>query len=280
MSSGSFFDSTTSRSVGDLVASWAESESDPLLSEHTLLSLASGDGWFGTGASPISALLTLAPTSAGGVGLVEVAGTDDGVRLEVWRQRLSDLLEEARRRRYRTLEVIDRGGVLAGPDTPTIRSVVRMRLAGVRSTQPQPGISAAETEEVDAVLGLIREAFAGHPENGDWTHADLEKRMAQAWFDPSGMFVGRDDGRIVGLCWTKVHPDGVGEIYLLAVSPRVTGRGWGKALVDHGVSYMRDTRNCIQIIVYAEESNKSALNLYEGAGFVLDRVDKRIRLDL
>ena len=40
-----------------------------------------------------------------------------------------------------------------------------------------------------AFLAVNAEAFAGHPEQGSLGRADLDQRMAEAWFDPAGFFV-------------------------------------------------------------------------------------------
>jgi mycothiol synthase len=75
-----------------------------------------------------------------------------------------------------------------------------------------------------------------------------------------------------------VHPDGVGEIYLVAVAENTAGSGLGRALVEHGVEYLTTKRECSEVIVYRSQDNETARRLYEGVGFVQDRVDRRLEI--
>lgn len=113
-------------------------------------------------------------------------------------------------------------------------------------------------------------AFAGHPENGDMTRRDLERRMAQSWFDPDGFFLVWDDRALVGSCWTKVHENGSGEIYIIGVVPSWEGRGLGRGLVAVGLEYLSAVRHARKAMLYVESTNRRALDLYDGLGF--DRV--------
>jgi mycothiol synthase len=58
-----------------------------------------------------------------------------------------------------------------------------------------------------AWLRLNARAFADHPDQGRWSEADLQVRLAERWFDPAGFLLAeRDpDGALVGFHWTKVH---------------------------------------------------------------------------
>ncbi len=110
-------------------------------------------------------------------------------------------------------------------------------------------------------------AFAGHPENGYMTRRDLENRMAQSWFDQSGFFLAREDGRLAGSCWTKIHDDGVGEIYIIGVVPSWEGRGLGRDLVAHGLHYLGNVRHARTAMLYVEATNERAVRLYRELGF-------------
>ena len=52
---------------------------------------------------------------------------------------------------------------------------------------------------------------------------------------PMGFLLAWDGERLAGFCWTKVHDDGRGEIYILAVVPGSQGRGLGRALLLAGL---------------------------------------------
>jgi mycothiol synthase len=149
-----------------------------------------------------------------------------------------------------------------------------------------PGISLrtfVRGQDEDDWIVLNARAFAGHPEQGKWTRADLEHREAASWFDPDGFFLAQHDGRLAGFHWTKIHeragagPDGgepgeeradgpVGEVYVLGVDPAEQGTGLGKALTLAGLRYLRD-RGMPAVMLYADEDNAAAIRLYESLGF-------------
>ena len=109
--------------------------------------------------------------------------------------------------------------------------------------------------------------FAGHPENGDMTRRDLEKRMAQTWFDPEGFILAWDGDQVAGSCWTKVHESGVGEIYIVGVVPKWEGRGLGRALVSVGLDYLASRRHAREAMLFVESGNGRAVGLYRSLGF-------------
>lgn len=266
--------------VIDLVENWTTTPSDPLLSEHTLLKIDKREAWVATVGEPVTALLTLVPTKLSDIGLVEVASLDMSARIRLWNETRDDLVSEARRRGFKGLEIIDRSQALADPESVVTRSVVRMNHRGPVTPENRHGVENATVGDIRGILDLLQEAFSGHPENGDWSMADITQRMAQDWYDPLGLFVIRQGSSVEGLCWTKVHPDSVGEIYLVAVSAGLTGHGVGRALVEHGVRYLKTQKGCAEVIVYSESANSSALALYEGVGFKVDRIDSRLLLKL
>lgn len=115
-------------------------------------------------------------------------------------------------------------------------------------------------------LAVNAAAFAHHPEQGSLTVTDLAERMAEPWFDPQGLFMARVDGEVVGFHWTKQHPDGLGEVYVLGVAPAAAGAGLGKALLLTGLAHLRAKGNQ-RVVLYVEADNRPAVGLYEGYGF-------------
>jgi mycothiol synthase len=138
---------------------------------------------------------------------------------------------------------------------------------GVRIRAFEPG------RDEDAWLQVNARAFAHHPEQGAWTRADLLDREAEPWFDPAGFFLAQDaDGKLLGFHWTKVHPDPVGEVYVVGVDPSAQGTGLGRVLTLAGLHHLRSL-GLPAVMLYVDESNVSAVKLYESLGFARWAVD-------
>jgi mycothiol synthase len=122
-----------------------------------------------------------------------------------------------------------------------------------------------------AWLELNARAFAAHPEQGGVTRADLDVLMAEPWFDPEDFLVLRDDGGLAGYCWLKVE-HGIGEFYVVGVSPERQGEGLGRRLVEAGLSRLAERGIRISSL-YVEADNEPALRLYRSFGFSDHTVD-------
>jgi mycothiol synthase len=110
------------------------------------------------------------------------------------------------------------------------------------------------------------DAFAEHAEQGRWTREELVAREREAWFDAAGFFLAWRGPELIGFHWTKVHPDGSGEVYVLGVAPAAQGLGLGAALLSIGLGHLAG-QGCPQVLLYVDESNPSAMRLYERFGF-------------
>jgi mycothiol synthase len=138
---------------------------------------------------------------------------------------------------------------------------------------PEPRLPAGVTirtfqpdQDEPAWLAVNAEAFAGHPEQGRMSGADLAARMAEPWFDPAGFFVALRGEAMVGFHWTKQHGGGLGEVYVLGVSPAAARLGLGKALLLTGLEYLRRQGNTVAEL-YVEADNPDAVGLYRDYGF-------------
>ncbi|MFD7160388.1 mycothiol synthase [Kribbella sp. NPDC059898] len=130
-----------------------------------------------------------------------------------------------------------------------------------------PGQDNAAWLEVNAA------AFADHPEQGSWTAADLAERLQQPWFDPEGFFLAVSaTGELAGFHWTKVE-DGVGEVYVVGVSPSFQGQGLGKSLTLQGLHHLQNDRGLDEIVLYVDGTNTPARTLYTTLGFTTAALD-------
>ena len=128
-------------------------------------------------------------------------------------------------------------------------------------------------EDEAAVVAVNDRAFAWHPEQRRWDTSELVLREEQPWFDPKGLLLAVDPaGRLLGFHWTKVHPNGLGEVYVLAVDPDAQGTGLGGALTVAGLAYLRE-RGVRQAMLYVESDNTAARRTYHKLGFTHHHTD-------
>jgi len=143
-----------------------------------------------------------------------------------------------------------------------------------------------------AWLALNNLAFANHPEQGNWSEADLLIRLNEDWFDEKGFFVAQNKEELIGFCWTKIHGGHshshssgddhhdhapIGEIYVTAVSHEYVGKGVGKALTITGLNYLK-YQGLYSAMLYVDEDNQAAFNLYKSLGFVESGKDVMYKL--
>jgi mycothiol synthase len=180
--------------------------------------------------------------------------------------------------------------VWAVGDTPAARAVadrvglrpVRTLLVMTRSLTgdiPAVGLPPGTTmrtfvvgRDEDEWLAVNARAFASHPEQGAVDRTDLAERMQEPWFDPAGLLLAVRGERLVGYHWTKEHPGGLGEVYVLGVDPLVGGQGIGKALLVAGLRLLQ-ARGNTSVQLYVEADHGPAVSLYTKAGFSVTKRD-------
>jgi mycothiol synthase len=141
-------------------------------------------------------------------------------------------------------------------------------------------------EDEGAWVEVNNRAFAGHPEQGNWTVAMLRAREQEPWFDPEGFLLAFDADGLAGSCWTKVHPPqpprepvALGEIYVIGADPRRHGRGLGRALTAGGLASLAG-RGITVGMLFVDADNEAAVGLYRSLGFTTSRTDRAYGLDV
>jgi mycothiol synthase len=173
--------------------------------------------------------------------------------------------------------------VLAQADFAPARDLLEMRapLPAVGAVEWPPGITVRDFEpglDDEAWLVVNNRAFENHPEQGAWVAETLRRRMAEPWFDPSLFVLAFDDDGLAGSNWCKVHPateqePALGEIFVIGIDPRMTGRGLGRPLALEGLARMH-ARGITTGQLFTNADNTRAIALYESIGFSVHRVDR------
>ncbi len=138
-----------------------------------------------------------------------------------------------------------------------------------------PGIRLASyrgTEDVPELLRVNSAAFVDLPDQSGWTGRDMAARVASEWFDPAGLLLAWDGDALAGFHWTKAQSDELGEVYVIGVDPAQQGRGLGRALLAAGLRHLHEAGHTT-VMLYVDESNASALRVYQRSGFEVARRD-------
>lgn len=142
------------------------------------------------------------------------------------------------------------------------------------STLPSLELDSFDEErDAEQLLTVNAQAFADHPEQGSLTRADLDQRLAEPWFDPEDLLVGRRDEELIGFVWLKREdPAADAEIYVVATSPSVQGHGVAGHLLWAALTRLQET-GAPGVELYVEADNAPALALYERWGFTISGQD-------
>jgi mycothiol synthase len=135
----------------------------------------------------------------------------------------------------------------------------------------------------EAWLQVNADAFVNHPEQGRMTRHDLDRRIAQPWFDTRGFILIEDTRGLAPILaashWTKVvaaedahtRPS-QGEVYVVGVDPAYQGLGLGRAVTVLGLAYLRE-QGLTTAMLYVDADNRAAVATYSRLGFVRCAVD-------
>jgi mycothiol synthase len=134
-------------------------------------------------------------------------------------------------------------------------------------------------EDEAAVVRVNHRAFGWHPEQSRLDVSELMVLETQPWFDPQGFLLAvGPNNRLLGFHWTKVHSDGLGEVYVLAVDPDAQGTGLGSALTVAGLAHLR-AQGAPEAMLYVDSDNAAAVRTYQKLGFAHHHTDVEFLLD-
>ena len=164
-----------------------------------------------------------------------------------------------------------------------VRELLQMRrpLTDLPPLQTHDGVRIDTYRGPDDDAELLRvnnAAFAWHPEQGGWTESEIAERRDEPWFEPAGLFLAFDEesGELLGFHWTKVHNEGLGEVYVVGVDPAAQGRGIGATLTLIGLHHLADRlsgNSRPTVMLYVEADNSAAVNTYRRLGFEVSSID-------
>ncbi len=116
-------------------------------------------------------------------------------------------------------------------------------------------------------LDVNNDAFSWHPEQGGWDQEKLDRAREADWFRPEGVQLMYAGEELAGFHWTKQHPDGTGEVYVVGLGSGYRGEGLGVPLLQTGLDHLKEAGSS-QVILYVEADNEAAVKLYRRMGFV------------
>jgi mycothiol synthase len=288
--------------VRALVTAAAEADGVTPLSEHVMLHLRYG------GDAPVRNILARVGDQLIGYAHLDVTDEVAGASAElvvhpkhrrraIGRRLVDELLSDVPDGRLRLWAHGQHPGAAALAERAGFvraRALWQMRrslLAPLPSVELPAGVTVRTFEvgmDEEEWTALNNRAFAGHPEQSAWSVDEVRIREREPWFDPAGFFLAEKDSRLVGFHWTKVHGgtddaaplvgssarsshghghEPIGEVYVVGVDPSMRGSGLGRALTVAGLRHLRG-RGLTQAMLYVDESNTSAIRLYESLGFV------------
>ncbi|GMQ85442.1 MAG: hypothetical protein BMS9Abin07_1008 [Acidimicrobiia bacterium] len=147
------------------------------------------------------------------------------------------------------------------------RRVLRMDGALPPDPGTAPGVTLGTVSGTDdeEMIAVHNRAFAGHREVSGMTTGRLAELRSMPWYNPDGVITAKIANQLVGFCWTKLHGDGTGEVYLLAVDPDHAGKGLGESLAASGFVMLRSS-GARRAMLWVDGDNEQAIALYRRLG--------------
>lgn len=131
--------------------------------------------------------------------------------------------------------------------------------------------------DLSNIVSINGGAFGHHREAASLTIDDVAETLSCEGFSGEGLRVAESAGEMVGFCWTRVHPNGDGEIYRIAVDPSHQGRGIGMMLLRAGFSHLARTDAVTRGTLWVDTANKAAMAIYKNIGMVEERTNREFQ---
>lgn len=147
-------------------------------------------------------------------------------------------------------------------------SVLGRSVTDVDVVEPRGDVTirAFRMDDLDGMLAVLLGAYEGTEDSG-WTSDEITRRRAYPWYRDEDLLVAATpDERIAGIHWTKRRSADTGEVYNLAIAPWAQGSGLGRALLTAGMAHVHAWGGQ-QIVLWVDNSNRRAMQLYESIGF-------------
>lgn len=162
---------------------------------------------------------------------------------------------------------IDRELLVMGIDTGDIPAGGVQLPEGFEGLDYDAAVARWGRDDVDNQwLAVNNDAFSWHPEQGGWDLQRLRRAREAEWFDPAGVRLLFHGDELAGFHWTKRHPDGTGEVYVVGLASAHRGEGMGGPLMQMGLEHLRG-KGSPQVILYVESDNEPAVKRYRQLGF-------------
>lgn len=153
-------------------------------------------------------------------------------------------------------------------------SVVLPLSSSLTSADGATALRSYEPGDEASIISVNNDAFRAHWEAGQLSVDDMNDLTSAKWFDTAGLLVAEDETAIIGFCWTRLHPNGDGEIFRLAVDPSHQGEGLGRNLVEAGFAYLSGAKAVTRGTLWVDADNTQAMALYQSIGMEVDRTNR------
>ncbi len=114
------------------------------------------------------------------------------------------------------------------------------------------------------------------PDQFDALHQLHEKSFPRTYYstkelvelngEKNRIFLKEEDGHLAGYIHVQIEATGMGHVHFLATDEAYRGKGYGKALLSEGVSWLFEQDGCERVHLNVKEKN-NARGLYESVGF-------------